>query len=47
MEQGFDYAYDKRLYDRLRAGPRRPVRDHLRAGLDYQYEARAIPREPR
>ena len=36
MEQGFDYAYDKRLYDRLRAGPGRPVRDHLRAGLDYQ-----------
>ena len=36
QQQGFDYAYDKRLYDRLREGHARPVRDHLRAGLDYQ-----------
>jgi glycosidase len=36
LEQGFDYAYDKRLYDRLREGHARPVRDHLHAGLDYQ-----------
>ncbi len=36
QHQGFDYAYDKRLYDRLREGHARPVRDHLRAGLDYQ-----------
>ena len=36
QQQGFDYTYDKRLYDRLRAGQARPVRDHLRAGLDYQ-----------
>ena len=36
MQQGFDYAYDKRLYDRLREGFAGPVRDHLRAGLDYQ-----------
>lgn len=36
LQQGFDYAYDKRLYDRLRAGQARPVREHLRAGLDYQ-----------
>ena len=36
LEQGFDYAYDKRLYDRLRDGHARPVREHLRAGLDYQ-----------
>jgi Alpha amylase, catalytic domain len=36
LEQGFDYAYDKRLYDRLEAGVAGPVRDHLRAGLDYQ-----------
>jgi hypothetical protein len=36
LEQGFDYAYDKRLYDRLRAGQARPVREHLQAGLDYQ-----------
>jgi glycosidase len=36
LQQGFDYAYDKRLYDRLRAGHARPVREHLSAGLDYQ-----------
>jgi glycosidase len=36
QQQGFDYAYDKRLYDRLREGHAGPVRDHLRAGLDYQ-----------
>jgi hypothetical protein len=36
LEQGFDYAYDKRLYDRLRDGNTRQVHDHLRAGLDYQ-----------
>jgi Alpha amylase, catalytic domain len=36
LQQGFDYAYDKRLYDRLRAGQARPVCAHLRAGLDYQ-----------
>jgi hypothetical protein len=36
QQEGFDYAYDKRLYDRLREGHARPVREHLRAGLDYQ-----------
>ena len=36
LQQGFDYAYDKRLYDRLREGHARPVREHLRAGLDFQ-----------
>lgn len=36
QQQGFDYAYDKRLYDRLREGHARPVHDHFRAGLDYQ-----------
>ncbi|MGC4004623.1 MAG: alpha-amylase family glycosyl hydrolase [Pirellulales bacterium] len=36
QQQGFDYAYDKRLYDRLHAGNARPVRDHLRAELNYQ-----------
>ncbi len=35
-QQGFDYAYDKRLYDRLREGHARPVRLHFLAGLDYQ-----------
>jgi glycosidase len=35
-QQGFDYAYDKRLYDRLRDQHARPVREHFHAGLDYQ-----------
>src|SRR5215471_3608936 len=29
QQQGFDYAYDKRLYDRLREGHARPIREHL------------------
>ena len=36
QQQGFDYAYDKRLYDRLELGEARPVREHFLAGLDYQ-----------
>ncbi len=36
LQQGFDYAYDKRLYDRLREGHARRAREHLQAGLDYQ-----------
>ena len=36
QQQGFDYAYDKRLYDRLREGRAGPVREHFHAGLDYQ-----------
>jgi hypothetical protein len=36
QQQGFDYTYDKRLYDRLRDGHARPVREHLYADLDYQ-----------
>jgi alpha amylase-like protein len=36
LQQGFDYAYDKRLYDRLREAHARPVREHFHAGLDYQ-----------
>jgi hypothetical protein len=36
QHEGFDYAYDKRLYDRLRDGHARPVREHFHAGLDYQ-----------
>ncbi len=38
QRQGFDYAYDKRLYDRLREGHARPVREHFHAGLDYQHK---------
>lgn len=36
QQQGFDYAYDKRLYDRFVEGHARPVREHFFAGLDYQ-----------
>jgi hypothetical protein len=33
---GFDYTYDKRLYDRLREGIAKPVREHFLAEPDYQ-----------
>jgi hypothetical protein len=36
LQQGFNYAYDKRLYDRLRAGEMGAIRGHLHAALDYQ-----------
>jgi glycosidase len=36
QRQGFDYTYDKRLYDRLVHGPARPVKEHFLAGLDFQ-----------
>jgi len=36
QQQGFDYAYDKRLYDRLRDGHARPVREHFHAEMAYQ-----------
>jgi glycosidase len=36
QQQGFDYCYDKRLYDRLRDGHAGPIHGHLLAGLDYQ-----------
>lgn len=36
QQMGFDYAYDKRLYDRLSEGHARAAREHLYAGLDYQ-----------
>jgi hypothetical protein len=36
LQLGFDYAYDKRLYDRLRRGEARPIRDHLQADIAYQ-----------
>ena len=36
QNQGFDYTYDKRFYDRLQEGHARPVREHLFAGLDFQ-----------
>ena len=37
MQQlGFDYAYDKRLYDRLAEGHARAVREHFYADSGYQ-----------
>ena len=36
QQQGFDYTYDKRLYDRLRDGHARMVREHFQAGYDFQ-----------
>ena len=36
QQQGFDYTYDKRLYDRLRNGAARPVREHFWADVEYQ-----------
>ena len=39
QQQGFDYTYDKRLYDRLRDGHARPVREHFQAGLRFSEQA--------
>lgn len=36
QQQGFDYCYDKRLYDRLVGGDVREVRRHLEAEATYQ-----------
>jgi hypothetical protein len=36
QQQGFDFTYDKRLYDRLHAGDARAVREHLRATPEFQ-----------
>jgi hypothetical protein len=36
QQQGFDYTYDKRLYDRLREEHARPLREHFQAGVEYQ-----------
>lgn len=36
QQQGFDFTYDKRLYDRLREGNANAVRGHLGADLEYQ-----------
>jgi hypothetical protein len=40
QQQGFDFCYDKRLYDRLVAGDTRQVRPHLSA--DRQYQQRLV-----
>ena len=39
QQQGFNYTYDKRLYDRLREGHAGPVRDHFRADFDFQMKS--------
>ena len=36
QQQGFDFCYDKRLYDRIVSADAAAVRDHLRADLSYQ-----------
>jgi hypothetical protein len=36
QQQGFDFCYDKRLYDRITAEDASAVRDHLRADPGYQ-----------
>ncbi len=36
QQLGFDYCYDKRLYDRLLKEPPSAVRGHLDADIDYQ-----------
>jgi Alpha amylase, catalytic domain len=36
QQEGFDYTYDKRLYDRLREGNARAIREHFYAEPAYQ-----------
>ena len=36
QQQGFDFCYDKKLYDRMEHGPAESVRQHLLADLSYQ-----------
>ena len=36
QQQGFDYCYDKRLYDRLSGSSAEQVRQHLLADINYQ-----------
>ena len=40
QQQGFDFCYDKRLYDRLVAGDATQIRPHLSA--DRQYQQRLV-----
>lgn len=39
QQQGFDYTYDKRLYDRLRDVHAQPIRDHFRADKEFQQKS--------
>ncbi len=36
QQQGFDFCYDKKLYDRMEHGPAESVQQHLLADLSYQ-----------
>ncbi len=36
QQLGFDFTYDKRLYDRIREGQARDIAAHLGADMDYQ-----------
>ena len=47
MQQGFDYCYDKRLYDRLAHEDAASVRGHLQADCGLPGQAAALHREPR
>ena len=47
QQQGFDYAYDKRLYDRLREEHARPVREHFLRRARLPGQAGALPGKPR
>ena len=38
QQEGFDYTYDKRLYDRLRDRNTRAIREHFYADADYQFK---------
>jgi len=38
QQQGFDFTYDKCLYDRLREGNTDSVREHFHAEPDYQFK---------
>ncbi len=38
QQLGFDYTYDKRLYDRLCEGHGTTVREHFNAAIDYQHK---------
>ncbi len=39
QQQGFDFTYDKKLYDRLREGNARAIREHFWADKDYQQKS--------
>ncbi len=39
QHQGFDYTYDKGIYDRLQELQAQPVRDYFQASLEYQQKS--------